>query len=215
MINARTPTFGDRELAEPGNLVDERRWGYILNAPGMTIAQLNIWQRLSVLVATYLLSFSLACLVPMFLGMMPHFDILCVAASVLMTLLAMPFAWYATRGSKAYIYVNTYQNELREVVPNMIGKPTVLRRIPFSEIGGVRVDHGGEGQRAVLLLWQGGSWRRVAVLEGGRGDLTSLREKLAKDVFGEELQQIMASAANAGDLPAAYRTESVQNCRIA
>ena len=212
---ANAPTFGDAQLAETDLMVEERRWGYVLNAPGMTYAELNLSQRLSVLVAAYLLSFGIACVIPVLMGMPSTDDILCQAAAVFFAALAMPFAWYATRGNKAYIYVNTYRNELREVVPNMIGKPTVLRRMPFSDIGGVRIDHQGAGERALLLLWQGGEWRRIAVLEGCRRELTTLREKLARDVFRTQLSDITLNPANIAELPAFFQTDSVHARRIA
>ncbi len=213
--NVNAPTFGDAQLADTELMVEERRWGYILNAPGMTYAQLNMSQRLSVLVAAYLLAFSVSCLIPILMAAPESLDPLCQAAAAFSAMLAIPFAWYATRGTKAYIYVNTYRNELREVVPNLIGKPTVLRRMPFSDIGGVRIDHQGAGEFAVLLLWQGGDWRRIAALDGRRRELTTLREKLAKDVFNRQLSEDIRNPANITDLPAVYRTASVQGRRIA
>ena len=209
------PTFGDAQLAETPVILEERRWGYILNAPGKSYLQMNMMQRVSVFVAAYLLAYSLSCLVPVAAGLNMHVDILCASASLLVGFLALPFIWFATRGTKAYIYINTYRNELREVVPNMIGKPTVLRRVPFKEIGGVRIDHGEAGERAVLMLWQGSQWRRVAVLEGGRHGLSSLREKLAKDFFSEHLAAARRATANESRLPLIYRTDSVQRRRIA
>lgn len=209
------PTFGDAQLAETPVSLDERRWGYILNAPGRSYLQMNMMQRVSVFVAAYLLSYTFSCLVAVATGLNTSVDILCVAASGLVGLLALPFIWFATRGTQAYIYINTYRNELREVVPNLIGKPTVLRRVPFRDIGGVRIDHGGAGERAVLLLRQGSQWRRVAILEGGRRGLTSLREKLAKDVFSEQLAATRDATANTSDLSLIYRTDSVQRSGIA
>lgn len=209
------PTFGDAQLAETPVILEERRWGYILNAPGKSYLQMNMMQRVSVFVAAYLLAYSLSCLVPLVTGMSMGFDILRVSAAALVGLMSLPFIWFATRGTKAYIYINTYRNELREVVPNLIGKPTVLRRVPFKDIGGVRIDHGGAGERAVLMLWQGSQWRRVAVLEGGRHGLTSLREKLAKDFFSEHLAAARQTMANASGLPLIYRTDAVQQRRIA
>ena len=181
------PTFGDAQLADTQAIVEERRWGYILNAPGKTYAGLNTTQRLSVLLCAYLLSFSLGIFTPIVFGLTAGADPMRLLGGVFFVAMAVPFAWYATRGNKAYIYVNLYRNEVREVVPNLIGKPTILRRLPFAEIGGVRLDHNGGGEHAVLSLRQSGEWRKIAVLDGRRRELTTLREKLAKDLFSINL----------------------------
>ena len=213
MIGA--PTFGDAQLAGSPLTVDTRRWGYVLNAPGMTYAELTIAQRLSVLLAAYLLAFAIGCATPWVFGLTSAFDPMRLAVVLFFAALALPFGWYATRGNKAYIYVNLYRSELREVVPNLIGRPTVIRRMPFSEIGGVRIDHQGEGERAVLMLWQNGEWRRIAKLDGQRRHLTTLRERLARDLFKQQLADATKVVANDAALPAGYHTGPVHKRRVA
>ena len=213
--NTDAPMFGDAPRTDPQDLVEVRRWGYILNAPGKTYKGLNTLQRLSVLFCAYLLSFSLSFATPILLGIGHGIDPMRLAGAVFLTVLAVPFGWYATRGNKAYVYVNLFRNEVREVVPNLIGKPTILRRVPFAEIGGVRIDHSGPGDAAVLLLRRNGEWRRTAVLDGCRRELTHLREKLAQDLFRPQLAETLATPANVVEMPLRPRTASVHFRRIA
>lgn len=182
------PTFGDAQLAEKPVALEERQWGYILNAPGRTYAGMNLIQCLSLFVAAYLLAFPLSWMIPQLAGFVASQSLLLgVTAAVVVALLSLPFVWFATRGTKAYVHVNLHRNEMREVVPNLIGKPTVLNSVSFKDIGGVRIDHGAAGDRAVLLLCEGGRWRRIAMLDGERHRLTRLREKLANDVLSDQM----------------------------
>ena len=196
-------------------MVEERRWGYILNAPGMASAQLNIWQRLSILTSAYLLSFAIGCAAPIVFGLTGAVDPMRLMVAPFFAMTAVPFGWFATRGTQAYVYVNIYRGELREVVPNLVGKPTVLRRMPFDHIGGVRIDHQGTGDRSVLMLREGGEWRRIAFLDGSRRQLSGLREKLAQDLFRQQLEEATKKPANDQIEPAFGRTGSVHFCRVA
>ena len=204
-----SPASGDSNRAAMQHVVEERRWGYVLNAPGKTYAGLTTMQRLSVLLAAYILSFSLSSGVPILLGFTVGVDPMRLAMTIFCFALALPFLWYASRGNKAYVYVNVYRNEVREVVPHLLGKPTVLRRMPFSDIGGVRLDHRGSGERAVLSLRKNGAWCQIAVLDGCQKQLTSLRDRMARDVFSPQLPEAAPAAANVAYLPASYRTEPV------
>lgn len=124
------------------------------------------------------------------LWMMPHSMIgedvfgMKLGATVLMAGLAAFFLWYASRGTRTELQVDTSLGELREVVRNQAGKPTLVGRYGFDAIGGVHLERsaGGPGDTC-LVLRHGNSGQMLQVAWGPEGQLTALRDRMGHDLM--------------------------------
>ena len=191
-MHSDTKTSYDMTLPFLTNLpegVETRRWGYILSAPGTRSRELRNPQRLALLAGTVLLALAVTSLGRAFAG---AFDPVMAGAALIEAALTLPLFYYASRGTRAYVYVNLYRQEIREVVPNHIGKPTVLRRLPFEAIGGVEFEE--ENDALVLRVQTEFGWRRVAQVDGCRITASRLRDTLARDIFFAETEATAAAA---------------------
>ncbi|SFS07823.1 hypothetical protein [Yoonia litorea] len=206
-------TFGDAQLSRPPLTLDEQESGYILNSPGLSRGRFTATQRVWVFVAGLLLASVFVGMMPAFTGRTPVVNALHLGFIVAVFATALLLLWYATRGRRAYIYVDLDDDEMREVVPNIVGAPTVLKRMPFAEIDGVRLDHGAEADLAALYLrQQDGEWEALAQFEGSRHQLSFLRERLACDVFRPQTPSASRPAANDRLQSIGNRTDSVHPC---
>jgi hypothetical protein len=114
-----------------------------------------------------------------------------IGFSTLLTSLGMFLLWFASRGSLAEVQVDTARGEVREVLCNRVGRPTVLGRYGFDAFLDVRLEpvggHGSAGRRkqgdVVVVLQFRNTSHRIEVVAGSRDDLTSLQDRLAVDLM--------------------------------
>ncbi len=97
--------------------------------------------------------------------------------------------WFASRGSLAELQIDTAQGEVREVVRNRAGRPTVLGRYGFDVIGGVFLERAGPGRRsdlapghAELVLRYRNTAQVLRVVSGPEAELEALRDRLGVDL---------------------------------
>jgi len=164
----------------PTYSLDETYWGYIIRAnepvaPGVTMAQWLAW--------LFGVSFVVAALG---LWVLPQALMsgdglgLKIGASSVMAGLAALLLWFASRGAEAELQIDTSLGEIREVMRNRAGRPTLLARYGFDSIGGVHVDR--SGSRARLVMRYGNTAQMVPVCSGSEEDLSVLRNRLGRDV---------------------------------
>lgn len=160
--------------------LDETYWGYIIRAhepvsPGVIVAQWLAW--------LFGVSFAVAALG---LWVLPQALLsgdglgLKIGASSLLAGLAALLLWFASRGAEVELQIDTSLGEIREVMRNRAGRPTLLARYGFDSIGGVHVDR--SGPRARLVMRYGNTAQMVPVCSGPEEDLGVLRNRLGRDV---------------------------------
>ena len=90
--------------------------------------------------------------------------------------------WFSSRGGLVDIQIDVAHKEIREVILNRVGKPTVVSRYAFSDIGGVYIETGaGEAPAQLVLGYRG---NMILVAEGDTDDLNVLRTQLSRDLMG-------------------------------
>jgi len=95
---------------------------------------------------------------------------------------------YASRGIDPEWQIGTTRGELREVLRNKAGRPTVLAHYGFDAIGGVVMDRATLRGRlpnghACLVLRLGNSSRLLPLIVGPETLLAPLRDRLGRDLI--------------------------------
>lgn len=170
-------------------VVEETYWGYILRAtarPSLTVLAAQgaswllgilalagvgaLWFGPSGAVAGELLGFR-------------------VGFSTVLTSLGIFLLWFASRGSLAEVQVDTARGEVREVLRNRIGRPTLLGRYGFDAFGDVRLERQAGARRrgtaghVVLVLQFRNTDHRIEIAAGSSDELGRLRDRLGVDLM--------------------------------
>lgn len=90
--------------------------------------------------------------------------------------------WFSSRGGLVEVQIDTTKHEIREVIQNRVGKPSVVGTYAFNDIGGVYIETGSGAASAQLVLGYRGNM--VLVAEGEMEELTLLRTQLSRDLMG-------------------------------
>jgi hypothetical protein len=110
------------------------------------------------------------------------------AVSVVFFALAAMCLWYASRGTQIELQIDTALGEVREVVRNKAGKPTLVGRHGFDSFGAVHLDRQPGAARpvpghALLVLRFRSGPEGLVVAEGPESRLVGLRDRLARDLI--------------------------------
>ena len=92
--------------------------------------------------------------------------------------------WFASRGSVAEVHVDTKDREIREVVPNRVGKPSIVGVYAFDAIGGVFLEVLENTDQLQLVLRYRDTDLHISVALGTEAQLTPLRDRVARDLLG-------------------------------
>ena len=105
-----------------------------------------------------------------------------IGAATLLCAGAAYLLWFSSRGGLVEVQIDTTAKEIRELIQNRVGKPSVIGRYAFNDIGGVYVETGSGAAAAQLVLGYRGNM--VLVAEGDSDELTVLRTQLSRDLMG-------------------------------
>jgi len=164
--------------------VDETYWGYIVHKADGPAMPTVILQGLSMFLGA---SFAAAALG---LLLAPHLltgstDLMVRGgAAVLFGAIAAYLLWFASRGSQSEIQIDNSLGEVREVVRNRAGKPSLIGRYGFDSIGGVFLDRAGsKGTSAILMLRYRNTAQTLPVATGTETELSDLKDRLGRDLM--------------------------------
>lgn len=163
--------------------IEESYWGYTVRGTGLAPPTVRVTQTLAwaigfaALIAAGCIWFAPDVL-PMddpFLGRLGTSGMLVAFAALLL--------WFAGRGAWAETQVDLSLAEVREVVRSHDGKPRLVARYPFADIGSVFLDrsHAPSGQARLVLRYRNTAVT-LAVAAGPADALTSLRDRLGRDL---------------------------------
>ncbi len=179
---------GSRDAERDHFVIDETYWGYIVRSTEAVPFSLWMMQFLSWGMG---LGF---CVVTLGLWVMPQamFDGsvlgMKIGASVVTIALAAFCLWFASRGLDSEIQIDTKLGEIREVVRNRAGRPTLIGRYGFDAIGSVRIDVGAERQGIFqtpgqLVLYYRNAEAQLPVARGAVSKLGILRDRIGRDLM--------------------------------
>lgn len=176
----------ETDLTKPaGFAVEDVYWGYIVKSSrrpsaGVLLAQLTSF----VLGAGFLAAASGILLIPtvMFEGDLGPMR---MGAAVLFAGFAFLLLWFASRGSRTQLHVDTSVGEIREVICNRAGRPTTVGCYGFDAIGGIYLEQRPANEKATLVLRYRNTNQTIGVAEGPEAQLASLRDRLGRDLMVE------------------------------
>ena len=154
-------------------------WGYVIapEAPSRTGA-MQVFQIACIVAAVALAGGGLTVL---FLGGEPFTGTLRPFIAWMALALAVPLAWFGTRGDRVEIEIDLSLGEVREIVRNRAGGPSLLGRYGFDTLDGldVALKRGGGGR---LHLWRRGEKRPIELLRGPAPALEEIARQLRHDM---------------------------------
>jgi hypothetical protein len=159
--------------------LEERNWGYIVGNHDGAGLGVYIAQGASMLVGASFIAAAIG------LVAMPSTGdtlIMRSGVAVLFAGVAALFLWYASRGTETELQIDTRMNEVREVVRNRSGKPTLLGRYGFENIGGVFVDHFDDTDDAALIMRYRNTPQTLLVAQGTPAILSTLKNRIQNDL---------------------------------
>jgi hypothetical protein len=123
-----------------------------------------------------------------------------MGASAFILSISLLFLWFASRGTRRELQVDTRLRELREVVRNKYGTSTLMGRMSFDGIGSVFIARNHDPRhRPRLVLRIGNTARLIAVAEGSEAELGDLRNRLGRDLLPGEAAPAAARPAPGGE----------------
>lgn len=174
-------------VAGGGYMLNETYWGYVIRAADDTVSPLGARQAVAGLCGAVSALFALVIWAGPAAMLSVNVPEMRIALSVFFLGLALMLVRYATRGDNVELEIDTKAGELREVVRNRAGRPSLLGRWDFSEFGGVFVDRssGDLTDMGLMLRYRNTS----TVIEVARGPLArveSLRDRIGRDLLDSQ-----------------------------
>ena len=169
-----------RERSEgPGiALMEEIYWGYTLRVVGPPRVGLVLAQLLSIFLGSAFAGVGVALWLFADPGTM---TILRAGLVALALAVSAPLFWFGTRGDQVELEVDTSLGEIREVIHNRAGGPSLVARHAFDAIDAVVLEPGRSGIGRLLLQLKDGR-REVELLRGPEGVLEGVGARLGRDL---------------------------------
>jgi hypothetical protein len=164
--------------------VDEAYWGYVVRCteaePGWVIVAQGVAWFAGICFCIATLGLWAVPMTQFDSGLLP----MKLGATMIMAGFAIYLLWYASRGTHSELQIDTSLGEIREIVRNQAGRPTLLGRHGFDAIGGVLIDRTTLRKgRACLVLRYGNTAQLMPVAWGLESDLTALRDRMGHDMM--------------------------------
>lgn len=179
-----TVTGIHENLAKPSNFfVDDVFWGYIIRSgrgPSLGVA---LAQAFCFFFGVCLLTSAIGILTLPTLFFDGDLSSMRLGVAALFGALATYLLWFASRGTRTEVHVDTSVGEIREVICNRAGKPTTVSAYGFDTIGGVYLETAKDAADATLYLRYRNTSQTICVAEGTEAQLLSLRDRLANDLM--------------------------------
>ena len=171
-----------------GTNVRETHWGYVIKGTEAEHVRVRAAQAASCFMGgAFLISAVALWIFPsraLAAGFELHLTLTCIFLAVGYFLVR-----YGTRGTLVEIEVDLNAKELREVVRNRAGRPSLLGKWSFDSFGGLFIDRSklSSGEAALMLRYRGTA-TVVEVASGPLPRIENLRDRLGRDVFASQLR---------------------------
>ena len=179
---ATVPIVQAERLARPFE-VEESYWGYTVRGTGLAPPGVRISQTLSWAIGfAAVIGAGSIWFAPQVLPLSDPFLGRLGTSGLLVAFAALLF-WFAGRGAWPETQVDLSQAEVREVVRSHNGRPRLVARYSFDDIGSVFLDrgHAPSGQARLVLRYRN-TPQTLPVAAGPVDALTGLRDRLGGDL---------------------------------
>lgn len=186
-----TAEFGN-QMAKPSTFnVEDTYWGYKIRSGRGPSFGVALGQAASFFFGVCFLTAAIGILALPTLFFDGELGAMRIGSAALFGAMAAYLLWFASRGTRTEVHVDTSLGEVREVICNRAGRPTTVGSYGFDMIGGVMLEQDSARDTSQLVMQYQSSSQNVVVAEGTDAQLVSLRDRLAQDLLG----QSSASAA--------------------
>lgn len=178
-MHAPTPC----DLPRDGFCTEETHWGYIVRSTNDTGHSMIFTQSLSLIAGAALLAAALGMwIIP---GMLFSVDALMMRlfSTIVFVAASAMLLWYASRGTISEIQIDNARGEIREVIRNHTGRMSLLACYSFDSIGKVVLEPSAKNGPASLVLLYRNSSESVEVATGREGALSTLHDRISRDVI--------------------------------
>lgn len=179
-----TADFGT-ELAKPSSFgVEEVYWGYMIRSGRGPTFGVAVGQVASFFFGVCFLTAAVGILLLPTLFFDGELGAMRIGSAALFGAAAGYLLWFASRGTRPEVHVDTSLGEIREVICNRAGRPTTVGAYSFDAIGGVFMQDNPESGVSQIVLRYHNTDQDVCVAEGSEAQLVALRDRLAHDLLG-------------------------------
>lgn len=177
-------------VVSPSVVVSDAYWGYIIASPLADRRWAEVGQTASWVAG---MAFMVAAIGLWLLpGASVASDVMAMkfGLSALLGGIASLLIWYASRGVRTEIQVDTKLSEIREIVRNSAGRTSLISKLRFDMIGGVFLDrtNADRGETALLLRFLN-TPKVMLVAVGPTEHLEQLRNRLGRDLLAVNQRQ--------------------------
>ncbi len=170
-------------LTNEGVALNDTYWGYVIHNDDKASALVMSMQiGATVVGAAFLLAAVGLWVLPSAIVSSGDIELTAIA-SAFFAVMGGLFLRYASRGTEVEIQVDTNSKELREVVRNRAGRPSLLAIWPFDAFGGLFIDRSRAEQSALMLRLRNTS-TVVEIARGSLKEVEALRDRLGRDMLG-------------------------------
>lgn len=106
-----------------------------------------------------------------------------LGASLILAGIAVMLLWFASRGVRPEVQIDCALGEVREVLRNNSGKPTLVARYGFDAVGGVFIARGRRRGHDSLVLRYRNTSQVMRVVTGREDQLVELRDRIGRDLM--------------------------------
>ena len=169
--------------ATPADMtVQEFSWGYVIRSQMGPTTGTQVAQGISHFLGIFLAIAALGTLALPFFVFGSQITAFGLGGSALFAAMAAYLLWFASRGDTPTVNVDLDNREIREVIENRMGGPTLLGVYPFEEIEDVFAATEEGAEMAQLVLWLRGTDEVICIAQALPGQLVELRDRIASDL---------------------------------
>lgn len=175
-------------------VVTEVYWGYVLTAKDQSRSLHDVLQAFSLFGGICLLFVAAAMWLNPGAVISGEVLVFKLGTSGAMAAAGGLFVHFATRGTYTELQVDVSQSEIREVIRNRRGAPTLLGRYAFGAVDSVYLDRSAHGEPARLVMRYRNSGQLIEIARGEAASLEVLRDRLGRDILTERRTVVSAPA---------------------
>ena len=108
-----------------------------------------------------------------------------MAVVALLGAVAAYLLWFASRGTRTEIHIDTSIREIHQVIRNRAGRPTILQTHDFAQITDILTQRDDASGTALLVLQGNDTVLSICIAMASAPRLDALHDRLARDVIGD------------------------------
>lgn len=179
------------ETKQPSFEIEDTNWGYIVRSNEKTPLSTTIAQVAAWFFATLFFLTAIGLWVAPGIAAGADTVYIKTGASVFFISIGLFLLSYSVRGSKSEFHIEPGKSEMRTVMVNRSGAPTVLSNYEFRDLDDIIIRHLDEEKKVeTLLLSYKNGMHFVPVISGDSEELVTLKKRIISDLGEREKPKV-------------------------